>query len=123
MQGFMPTIYKTASCYVWLNLRDKPNASARNFNIYKELNMKANDILNAALQVPQSDKVLVDMKTKKIKYIHNTQAVEVKGCNSFKAWETYMQNDSKFEYLNALHNKKRLTSLSDEQQEAFKGDY
>ncbi len=57
-----------------------------------------------------------------VKYIFNTQAVQIKG-GSFHSWKVWYQNTSKFRYINDLLNKKPMLEPSVEQIEGARGDY
>jgi hypothetical protein len=55
----------------------------------------------------------------KVTYIHNKQAVPVKGAD----WKIAARNQQFFDYRNAVLNGKQLFSASPEMQEAFYGNY
>lgn len=55
----------------------------------------------------------------KVNYIHNKQAVHVRGAD----WTIAVRNQSAFDYSNALLNGSRITSKSEEQQEGERGNY
>ena len=58
--------------------------------------------------------------TIKVKYIYNTQAIEVRGTRD---WRTAFRNKMKFDYENARLNGMKMVEPSEEQIEGSKGNY
>ena len=58
-----------------------------------------------------------------VKYIFNTQAIEVKGPNGYENWRIYQMNCQRFAYYDHISNGGDVNKWSDEKVEASKGNY
>ena len=61
--------------------------------------------------------------TIKVKYIFNTQAIEVKSPKGYENWRIYEMNRQRYAYYDHISNGGEVSEWTDEKVEASKGNY